>query len=272
MTKIGIIAGGGELPLLVGKNLINKNFDVTFFVINKYFNTNIYKNYKTKEIYLSSLKEILNHFKVNKIEKIIMLGSVARPSLKDIKFDIDTMKFIKDYLLEKKGDNKLLISLQDYFHKKGFPFFDWTSYCENLFVNKKNLTNQKPSKSAILNANKGIECFSYFGKTDIGQSMIIQNQRILGVEAVEGTDELIKRSHNYKTKGDQGILFKLSKYKQSTLIDIPTIGIKTLELLNLFNYEGVFLELNKCLILNQDQVINYANSNNLFISTINKIE
>ena len=48
MTKIGIIAGGGELPLLVGKNLINKNFDVTFFVINKYFNTNIYKNYKTK--------------------------------------------------------------------------------------------------------------------------------------------------------------------------------------------------------------------------------
>ena len=63
MTKIGIIAGGGELPLLVGENLINKNFDVTFFVINEYFNTNIYKNHKTKEIYLNSLKEIINHLK-----------------------------------------------------------------------------------------------------------------------------------------------------------------------------------------------------------------
>ena len=134
------------------------------------------------------------------------------------------------------------------------------------------LTVKKPSRKSISNRDKGLDTFKLIGKADIAQSLIIQNNIVLGIEAAEGTDELIKRSHNYKTKGDQGILFKLSKYKQSTLIDIPTIGIKTLELLNLFNYEGVFLELNKCLILNQDQVINYANSNNLFISTINKIE
>ena len=59
MIRIGIIAGGGELPLLVGKNLIKKNFNVTFFVINEFFNENIYANYKTVRIYLNSLKEII---------------------------------------------------------------------------------------------------------------------------------------------------------------------------------------------------------------------
>ena len=272
MIRVGIIAGGGKLPLLVGKNLIKNNFSVTFFIINEFYNENFYSNYQTVKIQLNSLKEILNHFEKHKIEKIIMLGNVKRPSLKDIKFDIDTIKFIKKYLIEKKGDNDLLIFLEDFFLKKGYPILDWVFYCNNLFANKKNLTKNKPSKKAILNINKGIESFKIFGQSDIGQSLIIQNERILGLESVEGTDELIKRCFSYKKKGDKGILIKLSKYNQSKILDIPTIGIETMKLLNKFDYEGVFLELNRCLIINKIETIKYADLNNLFIAAINKID
>ena len=271
MIKIGIIAGGGELPLLVGKQLIKKNFSVTFFVIKDFFNENFYSNYETIKISLNSLKEILNHFNKYKIEKIIMIGKVNRPSIKDIKFDIDTLKFIKDYFLEKKGDNNLLISIQNYFAKKGFPIFDWTSYCEHLFANRKNFTKKLPSKKAIFNKDKGIETFKIFGQSDLGQSMIIQNEMILGLESVEGTDELIKRCFNYKKNGDKGILIKFSKYNQSSLLDIPTFGLETMKLLNEFNYEGIFIELNKCLIINKIEVIKYSDLNNLFITSVNKI-
>ena len=271
MIRIGIIAGGGELPLLVGKNLIKKNFNVIFFVIEEFFNEKYYSNYETVKIQLNSLKEILNHFNKYKIEKIIMIGKVNRPSLRDIKFDIDTLKFIKHYSLENKGDNNLLISIQNYFAKIGFPIFDWTSYCKDLFVNEENLTKKLPSKKAIFNKDKGIETFKIFGQSDIGQSMIIQNELIIGLESVEGTDELIKRCFNYKTKGDKGILIKLSKYNQSHLLDIPTIGLETVKLLNEFDYEGVFLELNRCLIINKIEVIKYSDMNNLFIASVNKI-
>ena len=270
MTNIGIITGKGDLPLIVGQNLIKKNYNVTFFLIKDCYKKNNYSKYNTVEIKLNSLKIILNLFYQNKIEKIIMLGSVNRPSLKDIKFDLETIKLIKNYFLENKGDDQLLIYIQKFFEKKGFSLFNWTYFCKDLFVDKKNLTKKTPSNKAILNLKKGFECFQKFGKTDIGQSIIIQNQIILGLEAAEGTDELIKRCFNYKKKGDKGILIKLSKYNQSKLIDIPTIGIKTLELLNKFNYEGIYLELNKCLIINQEEVINYANKNNLFISTLSK--
>ena len=101
--------------------------------------------------------------------------------------------------------------------------------------------------------------------------MIIQNEIILGLESVEGTDELIKRCFNYKKKGDKGILIKLSKYNQSNLLDIPTIGLETMKLLNEFDYEGVFLELNRCLIINKIEVIKYSDLNNLFITSVNKI-
>ena len=259
-------------PLLVGKNLIQKNFNITFFVIKEFFNENFYANYKTETIQLNSIKNIMNYFHKHKIEKIIMLGKVNRPSIKDIKFDIETVRVIKNYFLENKGDNNLLTFIQDYFLKKGFPIFDWTYYCKELFANKKYLTTKIPSKKAISNMIKGIGSFKILGRSDIGQSMIIQNEIILGLEAVEGTDELIKRCFNYKKKGDGGVLIKLSKYKQNRLLDIPTIGLETLKLLKKYDYEGIFLEINKCLIINKVEVIKYANSNNLFMSTISKID
>ena len=101
--------------------------------------------------------------------------------------------------------------------------------------------------------------------------IIIQNNIVLGIEAAEGTDELIRRCYNYKKKGDKGILIKLSKYKQDTRFDMPVIGLKTVQLINDFDYEGIFLEKNKCIILDKDQVINFCNKNSLFISGINKI-
>ena len=141
-----------------------------------------------------------------------------------------------------------------------------------MFANKKNLTKKIPSKKAILNKDKGLKSFKIFGQSDIGQSMIIQNERILGLESVEGTDELIKRCFSYKKKDDKGILIKLSKYNQSRILDIPSIGVETMKLLNEFDYEGVFLELNRCLIINKIEVIKYADLNNLFIAAMNKID
>ena len=94
----------------------------------------------------------------------------------------------------------------------------------------------------------------------------------MGLEAIEGTDELIKRCYKYKKRGDKGVLVKLSKYKQSKILDIPTIGLKTLKLLKKFDYDGIYIELNKCLIINKEKVIEYANSNNLIISVIEKFD
>ena len=156
---------------------------------------------------------------------------------------------------------------KNYFEDKGYQFFNWKKYCPELFSIENYLSKNKPSKLAILNINKAKTIYKYFKNADVGQSVIVQNQLILGIEAIEGTDKLIERCFNYKRKGDRGILVKFSKKNQSNLIDIPLVGLDTIKNIKKFDYEGLVLERDKCLIVDKEKVIDYANKNNIFIKS-----
>ena len=271
MSKIGIISGGGKLPILIGNSLVKKNYDVVFFIIEDSVERKDYLNLKTVEIKLNSIKKIFKKLEENHINKIILAGNIKRPSIKDINFDFETINFVKKLFLSKKGDNELLIAIAKLFREKGFEYLDWKSYCPELFASKTNLTRRLPTKEANLNLSKALNVFKNYGNLDIGQSLIVQNEIVLGLEAAEGTDQLIIRCNDLKKNGDKGVLIKASKYNQSNILDIPTIGKQTLKLLIDNDYEGVFIEKNHCLIINQNEVTNLANTNNLFISTFEKL-
>ena len=140
MSKIGIISGGGKLPILIGNSLVKKNYDVVFFIIEDSVERKDYLNLKTVEIKLNSIKKIFKKLEENYINKIILAGNIKRPSIKDINFDFETINFAKKLFLSKKGDNELLISIAKLFQEKGFEYLDWKSYCPELFASKTNLT------------------------------------------------------------------------------------------------------------------------------------
>ena len=272
MINIGIIAGGGKLPVAIGRNLIKKKFNIFFFVIEEFFNRNYYEEFNVTIININSAKNIINSLKSRNIESIIMAGNINRPSLTDLSFDYETFKLAKNLLLNKTGDDNLLVAIKKYFNDNGFSFFDWKNYCPELFANKKFLTQTQPSSRAQENLQKAISIFRSFGEIDVGQSMIVQNKIVLGLEAVEGTDNLITRCNDYKRSGDRGVLVKFSKYNQSNILDIPTIGENTIRLLKDCDYEGLYLEKDSCLIIDKEKTIDLANQYKIFISTCNKIE
>ena len=272
MDKIGIISGGGELPINIGKSLLKKNYPICFFYIKGYSDQAKYNDYENVEITIDSFTKILNLLKEKKINQIVMAGNIIRPSLKEVNFDFNTLGLIKDFILEPKGDDHWLRSIAKFFKNKGYPLFNWKELCNDLFANEDNLTTVKPSNYAVKNKQKGLNIFRKIGAADVGQSLVIQNQLVIGIECFEGTDELIKRCDNYKKLGDKKILIKLSKYNQHSILDVPTIGIQTLKNLKKYNYEGLFIEKNNCIIIEKDKSIDFCNNNNLFLSTINKID
>ena len=267
MKKIAIIAGGGNLPKIVFNSLKERGIEVLIIGIkNNYKYKNLNKD--TLEVKLGSLNLIFKILKNNKIKNIIFAGSIKRPTLKDLSLDFKAIEFLRKNRIENLGDDKLLKSISNYFENNGFRFIKWNKYCPNLFSTSKFLTIKKPTKIAYENLEKGIKIFKYFGKSDVGQSMIIQNKIILGLEAIEGTNNLIKRCYNYKRKGDLGILLKLKKFKQDERFDLPAIGVNTIKLLHKYKYEGIFIQNKYCLIIDKEKVIDLANRYNLFISCI----
>ena len=95
MSKIGIISGGGKLPILIGNSLVKKNYDVVYFIIEDSVERKDYLNLKTVEIKLNSIKKIFKKLEENHINKIILAGNIKRPSIKDINFDFETINFAK---------------------------------------------------------------------------------------------------------------------------------------------------------------------------------
>ena len=195
MTKVGILAGGGKLPIRIGESLLHSNYDVIFFCIKNFCNPKLYKDYVFENISINSFSKILQKLKNHKVEKIVMAGHITRPSIKDIDFDLNVLKLIKNFALDSKGDDRLLSTISIFFENNGFPILDWKKECKDLFINEQYLTSKKPSEIAKSNIKKGLLTFEIIGRADLSQSMIIQNNIVLGVEAAEGTDELIKRCY-----------------------------------------------------------------------------
>ena len=154
MDKIGIISGGGELPINIGKSLIKKNYRICFFYIKGYGEKAKYKNYENVEITIDSFSKILNLLKEKNINQIIMAGNIIRPSLKEVNFDFNTIGLIKNFILEPKGDDHLLRSIAKFFKNKGYPLFNWKELCNDLFASEDSLTKLKPSNYAIKNKEK----------------------------------------------------------------------------------------------------------------------
>ena len=107
------------------------------------------------------------------------------------------------------------------------------------------------------------------GKLDIGQGAIVQNGSVLGVEAMEGTDNLIKRCSELKhTDHYGGVLVKLSKPGQELRTDLPTIGIETIKTMHIAGFKGIAIEAHRAIFLDREEAIAYANKHEMFIISI----
>ena len=132
----------------------------------------------------------------------------------------------------------------------------------------------------ILNGNKiaeeksddivlGIKMAHEIGKLDIGQAVIVKDKVILGVEAVEGTDALLERCVSLRGKDNKGgLLVKMSKPQQNLNLDMPSIGIKTIEKLVELGYEGVVVSANSTIFLDKEQSIALAKKHNLLVAGV----
>lgn len=268
--KLGIIAGGGSIPKMLIEHCAAQGRD--FFVLAIEGNADkalITDDIPHQWIRIGQAGTGFKRFAEEKVQDVIMIGTIKRPGFFDLVPDLRTTAFFAKVGAKALGDDGILRALVNEIEAEGMTVRGLHEVMSDLLVKPGILGRHKPDKQALVDIRRGIDVALALGKLDVGQSVVVQQGLVLGVEGIEGTDELIRRCGEYRRKGDGGVLVKLRKPQQDMRIDLPTIGPRSVSRAQESGLRGIVVHAGNGLIVDEAETIRLADKAGLFIMGIN---
>lgn len=253
-VNYAIIAGSGRLPEILAEKLDAK--------IISFIGQDLDKLQPDLLVNIGYIGETLNFLEANNINKIIFAGSIKKPKLADVKTDAVGKKLLAKIALSsmfgKKlpGDDALLSKIIQFLEKQGYEVVGTHEAAPELLADEGKIVGDAHAFADDIKL--GIKAAKELGEQDLGQGVVVFNREVIAKEGEEGTEALIK-----SVKG--GVLVKCKKPQQEMRIDLPTIGVETIEQLKNSGLSGVAVEANVSLILDKDAVINKAAEYGIFV-------
>ena len=268
--KLGIIAGGGSIPKMLIEHCAAQGRD--FFVLAMEGNADkalFTDDIPHQWIRIGQAGTGFKRFAEEKVQDVIMIGTIKRPGFFDLVPDLRTTAFFAKVGAKALGDDGILRALVNEIEAEGMTVRGIHEVMSDLLVKPGILGRHKPDKQALVDIRRGIDVALALGKLDVGQSVVVQQGLVLGVEGIEGTDELIRRCGEYRRKGDGGVLVKLRKPQQDMRIDLPTIGPRSVSRAQESGLRGIVVHAGNGLIVDEAETIRLADKAGLFIMGIN---
>lgn len=267
METIGIIAGNGKLPFLAAQNAQDEGLRVSVCAITGETDPAIEKIAdKVHWVKLGELKKLAACLLADGVTRVCFEGKITKTSIfaGDLKPDLD-MVFLFAKLKNKKDDT-ILGALCDYLDSKGLRMIDSTRFLKGVLPSPGVLTKKRPSRTQSEDIEFGWTLAKESGRLDFGQSVVVKDKAVLAVEAIEGTDEAIKRG-GALGRGDV-VVVKVAKPQQDMRFDVPTIGLQTIESMITAGAKVLAFEAGKTILLDKEAVIETANKHGLIIQSI----
>lgn len=268
IRRLGVIAGGGNLPSRLLAVCDQKNIEVFVVGFEGQTDKAVYEGRSYINSRIGQAGTIINTLKSHEIRDLVMIGAIKRPALMELKPDLRTARFFARVSLRALGDDGLLKAMKDELEREGFRIHGVQEFAGDLLSAAGPLGKLKPAKHDWPDIKRGIRVLRTLGAEDIGQSIIIQDGVTLGIEAAEGTDELIRRCGPYRRKGNSGVLVKLAKPGQDESLDLPTIGPDTVTLCAETGIVGIAIEAGRSLIVDPHETAALANHHKIFVMAL----
>jgi len=265
MSRLGLIAGGGSLPLKLIETCKRTGRDIFVLAIEGQAEKPFSPGVPHHWIKLGETGKTISLLKSEAIDTLVLAGSVRRPSLSELRPDWRTVRVFAKLGLAALGDDALLRAVANEIRKEGIALIGAHEIEPDLLTPEGFLTSRKPSPENIADMEYGIKIVRELGRLDVGQAAVVQEGIALGVEAVEGTDALLKRARDQRRKGSGGVLVKGCKPQQDKRLDLPAIGLRTLRLAHEAGLSGIAVEAGASLLLDREEVLSAADKLGLFI-------
>ena len=161
------------------------------------------------------------------------------------------------YATRDKKDDTLLLAVIKEFARDQITFGSALDFCPELLVKHGFLTRRKPGPAQWKDISFGWELAKEMGRLDIGQSVMVKDTAVLAVEAIEGTDNCIRRAGELCKRGGFTVV-KVAKPQQDMRFDVPTIGTQTIRAMHDSGAKVLAIESQKTIVLDQDDVVELA--------------
>jgi DUF1009 family protein len=198
---------------------------------------------------------------------------VRRPSLSELGLDWRGVQLFAKLGAAALGDNGLLAGIGRELEREGFRLIGASEILAGSVVMSGVLGRHQPDEQAQADIAHGIKVANALGVVDVGQSVVVQQGLVLGVEAIEGTDAMLQRVGPLRRDGLGGVLVKIAKPQQDRRIDLPTIGPATVGLAAVAGLRGIAVEAGGAIILDPDDTVAAADAAGLFLIALDaKVE
>ncbi|BDQ32832.1 LpxI family protein [Pseudodesulfovibrio portus] len=260
---IGLIAGGKQFPVLVAQGVKSKGHRLVVAGFTGHTNMDVVPLAdEWMELKFGKLNKLIGYLKSNGVDRLIMAGTIEKPKVMDVRH-LD-MRAIKLILGKKnRGDSALLGILAEEFEKEGMPVVPAHEFLPELLTPDGVLTRREPDEREWKDLNFAWTMAKELGRLDIGQCVVVNEGVVAAVEAIEGTDEAIRRGCSYGGKGC--VVVKVFKPGQQKEVDLPSLGLDTLRTMADGQATCLGVEAGKSLFFDREAALGFADANNISI-------
>lgn len=268
MGRLGILAGGGNLPQIGMREALAAGEDPFFLSIAESDFTP--GNYPDRVIPIRIVKigGLLKACKTNQIDRLLLLGKVKKEIIfKSLNFDLKALALLARMV--NRHDYSIFKTVAEDFEKQGIHIISQKTYLKSLLLPEGRYTKRSLDKKQIEDVIFGMEYAEKIAHLDIGQAVVVVDKSVLAVEAVEGTDQAIKRGGSFAKKR-KAVVCKSSKPSQDPRFDLPTVGIETLKVMSENNCDILAVREGETIIVNPSEFINLAEKLKIHILSIGR--
>ena len=257
---IGIVAGRGQFPALVAGMAAKHGSKVVICGFYDHTDQSLASlSSAFCLLHLGQLGKLIKFFKKQKVTHICFAGAISKPKALNIRPDWRALSLLLN--LRAFGDDALLRAVACELEKEGFNVVQAASLLPGLAAPLGVLGSRNPSLEEWEDIVYGWPMAQNIGRLDIGQCIVVRRKMVMAVECLEGTDATLARGGELGGEGCSAI--KIVKPGQDERLDLPAIGLDTINMLLKHNYACLAYQAGKTLFFDRDQSLQEANRGGL---------
>ncbi|NGZ95843.1 MAG: DUF1009 domain-containing protein [Nitrospira sp. WS110] len=254
--RIGVIAGNGRFPIIFSDNARKMGLHVSAVAHEGETDPELERHVDRMHwVKIGQLNKLINAFKSDGVRNVVLLGGVKKTHIySNARPDFRVLALATKLVLWK--DDDILRALAAELERDGITICESTFGLEGILVTEGTLTSRQPTKKEWIDIRYGWDVAKETGRLDIGQCVIVKDRTIVAVEAVEGTDEAIRRGGTLAKDGV--VVVKRCKPQQDLRFDLPAIGPKTIEVMRSVKASVLAVEAGRSVMLDREQLLSQA--------------